>query len=249
MPPWFYAVSAVGITLECWLLWLLYTRRLLSRFPYFSAFLLCDFLCNLALVVIAAAHQTWFRWSSGAAIAVSTFTGLFIVWEVVRSAFPQGSTLRHLVQGALLGISSIVFPVVLAICWSQANLIHFAYKYLPPSFEQYFCLAEALVLLAIAAVARYYAVPLGRNVSGMLFGFGIYSLCCAMNFAALQTLPGYLPSWQILSSALYMGLLGFWLWAFWIYAPPELASEVQSRLAARSEALWVNNFAVRRGRN
>lgn len=247
----FYGVSAAGIILEAWLVSLLIKHRFVSRFPYFSTFVLCDFFCNLVLVIVAVLRRPWFRWSSGAALLVSVLTGLLIIWEVMRSVFPPHSILRRLSQCTLLVIGSVVFPAVLALSWKQANLVQFPYRYFPPTFEQYLCLIEALVLLAIAAIARYYAVPLGRNMSGLVHGFGLYLLCYAMNFAALQVIPGFLPYWQFLSSALYIGLLAFWLWAFREYAPPEVAIGTSRRMADEQlRQFWTSGTAaIRRDEN
>jgi hypothetical protein len=220
----FFALSAAGPLLEGLIFWRLVRCRAVRLYPYFCAFVLCDFTCNLILIAIAALRPEWFRWSSGAALIVSVLTGPLIVCEVVRVVFPLRSTLRRIAQSALIGSALVLFPAVVALCWTQANLIHFAYKYFPPTFEQYLCLAEALALLAITAVARYYGVSLGRNMGGMAFGFGLYLLAYAINFAALQVIPHFLPYWETLCSILYIGLLACWLWSFWKYAPPEPAT-------------------------
>jgi len=251
MAPSFYAISAAGILVEGLLVGLLIKREFLKRYPYFSAFVLCDFTCNLILIAIALLLPQWFRWSSGAALIVSVLTGPLIVCELVRVVFPLRSSLRRLAQSALIGTGLVLFPAVVALCWTQANLIHFAYRYFPPTFEQYLCLAEALVLLAVTGFARYYHVPLGRNMGGMALGFGLYLLAYAINFAALQAIPHFLPYWQALCSILYIGLLVFWLWSFWKYAPPEPATGTheiawKGRSARMSTASMA---AARRGQN
>lgn len=249
----FFAMSAIGVTVEALLLWRLLSRRLFRHYPYFSAFILCDAACNAALLLVVALCPEWFRFASGMALVASTLSGFLVIWEVLRAVFPGNSTLRRLVRNILVGTSLLTIPFISALGWSQATLIHFPYKYVPPTFEQYLTLAQAVLLLTVAALAGYYRLPLGRNVRGLVFGFGFYLPFCAMNFASLQIVRGFLPYWQFLSPALYIGLLVFWIWAFWEYVPsPNL--EIVHLDIVRSKAhwnrVWQNTLtAVRRGQN
>jgi hypothetical protein len=249
----FFAISAIGLPVEGLLLWRLLSRRLFRCYPYFSAFVLCDFVCNLVLIAVASVHQVWFRFTSGAALIVSALMGFLIIWEVLRAVFPRHTTLRSLARNILLGICLFALPSILMLGWSQANVIHFPYKYVPPVFEQYLTLAQAVLLLAVAALAGYYRLPLGRNIRGLVFGFGLYLSLCAVNFATLQIVSGFLPYWQLLSPALYIGLLVFWIWAFWEYSPVSNSSTIHSD-AAWSKAQWNHVWqaalmAVRRSHN
>lgn len=247
---YFYVISAIGILVEGLLVWRLLNDRLLNRYPYFSAFILCDLVCNLALISVASLRQEWFRFSSGTALAVSALTGLLIIWEVARVLFPPDSTLRRLAQSTLLALAAFGLPAILALAWSQANSIHFSYRYVPPVFEQYLTLAQAILLLAIAAIARYYALPLGRNLRSLVFGFGLYLLLNAINFASLQIIHGFLPYWQLLSPALYIGLLAFWLWSFWEYAPaPSRTTAVRDSLESREQwkQAWLATTNLMKG--
>jgi hypothetical protein len=47
-------------------------------------------------------------------------------------------------------------------------------------------LTKALVILAILAAARYYRLPFGKNVSGMMAGFGIYLGVNIANFSLAE---------------------------------------------------------------
>jgi hypothetical protein len=215
----FFALSAAGPSLEAVILWRVLKHCAIRSYPYFSAYVLFDAASNLLLVATVVFWRHLFVPFYSAAELISVLTGFLIIWEVLRTVFPAGSTLHSLARNMLLGLSVLLIPSILAMGWRQANLIRFSYQYVPPVFIQYLTLLQAVLLSAVAALIAYYRVPLGRNIRGIVFGFGVYLSLCAMNFASLQIVHGFLPYWQVMSPALYIGLLAFWLWAFWEYSP------------------------------
>ncbi|MGH9717990.1 MAG: hypothetical protein ACRD4R_14865 [Candidatus Acidiferrales bacterium] len=243
----FFTLSAAGPSLEALLAWRLLKCRAIQRYPYFSAYIFWDATSNLVLLAAAGLHHERFGYLYWVAEVMSIFTGFLIIWEVARGLFPVGSALRRVAQSVLLGIGAFVLPAIWALGWSQANLIHFSYRYVPPVFVQYLCLAQAVLLLALAAVALYYGLPLGRNLRGLVLGFGFYLSLSAVNFASLQIVHGFLPYWQLLSPALYIALLIFWIWAFWEYSPSPAPVITDLNHAYRKEQwnhLWVATTSV-----
>ena len=253
MSPGFFALSVAGPCLEALLVWRLFKHRTVFRYPYFSAYIICDALFNFLLLILAALQERWFAYAYWAAEVASLLTGFLIVWEVVRVLFPPDSSLRGLARSILLLTGAVALPAFAVLAWSQSNLIHFTYRYVPPVFEQYLSLAEAVLLLALAATALYYRLPLGRNQRGLVFGFGLYLSLCAVNFASLQIVPGFLTYWQFISPVLYIGLLSFCLWAFWNYSPVPGLAAIQRDQSQRKEhwnQLWAAAMAaVKRGSN
>lgn len=253
MAPSFFAVSATAALLEALLLWRLLGHGLLRRYPYFSAFVFYNLFCTLVAVAVDAFHPEWFAWTYWTAEVISIFLRFIVIWEIVRALFSPASALRRLTRSVLLAIGAFALPAIVTLAWTQTNLMHFAYRYVPPVFEQYLSLAQAALLLAIAVVARYYALPLGRNVRGLVFGLGLYLTLYAMNFASLQFVQGFLPYWQLLSPAMYIALTAFWLWSFWEYAPaPAQESAVPDPLESRKQwnQAWLTATSImRRGHN
>lgn len=253
MVPLFCAITVIGLSVEGLLLWRLLKHDCLRRYPYFSAFVLCDLACNLILIAVASLHRESLIWTYWAANVFSVFANFLIIWEVVRVLFPIDSPLRRIARSVLLGFGLLAVPAILALDWDQANVIHFSYTYVPPSFEQYLTLFQAVLLLTVACVARYYRLRLGRNLRGLVFGLGLYLLLCAANFATLQIVPGFFPYLQFLSPTLYVVLIAFWLWSFWEYAPSgghpaEHFDDAQWK--AQWDRLWLSTTSlVRRGHN
>ncbi|MDE3171082.1 MAG: hypothetical protein KGL75_13140 [Acidobacteriota bacterium] len=124
---------------------------------------------------------------------------------------------------------TIMFPAIVLLCWGQASLITLPVISVASIFEQYSSLAQALLLLTIAAVARYYRIPFGRNMRGLVFSLGPYLLLDSMKFASYQVFGPIRVYVELLPAILFTGMLAAWVWAFWDIAPsPQQATFCQA---------------------
>ena len=247
----FYTLPGLGVALEGALLWRLKKLRL-GRYPYLGGFVFYDFVRCFILFTV-----TYFRWESyrltyWSTEIVSLFLRFLVIWEVARSLFSRSPVVKRVAWRMLFAIELVLLPTILALGWSQASLVHYVYKIISPLFEQYLSLGQALLLLALAAVTRYYGIPFGRNLRGLTFGFGMYLSLCAINFASLQVFRGFFPYWQLLSPMTFIAMIAVWLWAFWEYSPsPERVSIDEAQCAQWNGAwnhAWITTMkAVRRG--
>jgi len=217
MSPFLYAFPCVGVFFESLLFWRLW--KMVSRYPYLFAFVLYSLVRDVILFPISWYRPNWFAEVYWRTEMISLFSRFFVNWEFFRGTFPQRSALHEIAWKALLAVELGVLPGILLLSWGQASSLHHLYRYLSPVFEQYLSLAQALLLLAPAAVARYYRVAMGRNMRGLGLGFGIYLSVCSINFAGLQVLHGFVPYGRLLSPAAFIGMNAIWMWAFWDYRP------------------------------
>lgn len=246
-----YVLPSSAVLLEGLLLWRFSKRRLWSRYPHVAVFVVFDLLCNITLFPVYRYKQDLFAEVYWRIAAISLFLRFLINWEFFRGLFGR-STLRDIAWKVLLTVELGALPAVLVLGWSQATSIHYLYLHLPPVVEQYFCLAQAILLLTPAAVAWYYRIQLGRNLRGLCLGFGIYLLVRSVNFASLQVFHGFAPYWRLLTPTTFIIMIAVWLWAFWEYDPrQEQASpdEAQySQWKSEWQHLWNRTMALlRRG--
>jgi hypothetical protein len=214
-----YVIGCLGVLVEGLLLWRLARRRLWSRYPYFSAFVVYDIVRTIFLLHAAYYQREWFAAAYWRTEIVSGFLRFLVIWEVLRSVFPRNSVLRKLTWRVAASLMLFLLPSVVALSYDQALFEHYLYPYLSPVLEQYISLLQAIFLLVPVAVAVFYGTALGRNLRGLVFGFGTYLSVCAANFASLQAWPGFFPVWRFLFPLTYIGMTAVWLWAFWEYAP------------------------------
>jgi hypothetical protein len=210
-----YILPIASVSLEVLLIWRLWRCRLLGVYPYFGAFVIYDLGRSAVLFPLSLLWSNVYAWTYWTTEVISVFLRLFVVWEAIRTVFLPGSNLRRLAWKFLLAVGSLILPAIAALWWRQSLLVHFPNRFVPPIFEQYFSLIQAILLLIVAVLGRYYGISLGRNMRGLIFGFGLYLTLCALNFASFQFIRGFLPYWQFVSPVSYVGLIAFWLWSFW----------------------------------
>lgn len=252
MPLSFYALPAVGISLQGLLIWRLWRCRLIELYPYFTAVVIYDTCNSLLLLALILFWRNAYGWAYWTTEVIAVFLRFLVIWEAVRTLFPRESTLRYVAWKFLVAVELLVLPAILALWWRQSLLLHFPHRFVPPIFEQYVSLIQALLLLTVAMVARYYGVPLGKNMRGLIIGFGLYLTLCALNFASFQIISGFLPFWQLLSSWNYVGLTALWLWAFWQGDPvSEQGLRHQDYLDSKAQwnQLWTTTLGVVRRRS
>lgn len=217
--PWaFYVFPSVAVLLEGLLLWRLSQQHLWSRYPYLSLFVAYGSLGDVLLFPINRYKPAWFPVAYWRIETVALFLQFLINWEFYRGIFWR-STLRELAWKVLLVVELGLLPAILALGWSQASSVPVPHLPLSPVIEQYTSFAQALLLLATAAIASYYRMPLGKNLRGLGLGFGVYLLLRVVNFATVQAFPRFRDYWRLLTPMTFIGMLAIWLWAFWQFAP------------------------------
>jgi hypothetical protein len=217
-------------------------------YAYFFLYVVWVILRTVALPTIAflaPAHFRNFFWTEEALCLPLNF---LLVWEIFRQTFPKGSSLSRLASKGfiLAGFALAVFLV--DAFWGFKAYTVFNSVYL--ALERSFGFAVAVLTMGFLLVARYYGVPLGRNIWGMAVGFGGWASILTANNAVFDLDHAFIPFWRIVSPLTSMAMFGIWIWAVWIYAPnPVLevgdAATLESELNAWTEN-WDNTVSSSR---
>ena len=210
--------------LEAALAYRLVRERLWRSYPLFSfyiAYVLGQTLIGFAILQRAPnAYPVWF-WRSGITHICLRF---LVIWEVFRHTFPKASPLRRMVSRqstvGVLALLSVLTGMLWAIeTYGKSHSVYLA-------MERSFGLVQAVLILAILALARYYHLPVGRNIWGIAVAFGMY---CSLSTAASALLDLMHSTfsfslWYVLSPLSFVAMLAMWTWAVWIYAPNPIAA-------------------------
>jgi hypothetical protein len=158
-----------------------------------------------------------------------------VVWEVFRLVFPKGTALRRaLARGfGVFGLGLLILAVGMFWSFETYAKVHAIY----PALERSFGFAQAVLILGVLLTARYYGVPLGRNIRGIAIAFGAWVSVSTANNAMIDLTHSFLPYWRVLWPLSSVAMFGIWVWATWVYAPnPPLPAGEQ--IAQQADVAW-----------
>lgn len=242
-----YALPCSAVLLEGLILWRFSKKRTWHCYPYVAVLVVYDLFSNLVLFPIDRYKRDWFAAAYWQIESISLFLRFFINWEFFRAIFGRQSALHDVAYKVLLAAELVALPAILFLGFSQVSPVRYSLMHLSPAIEQYFSLGQALLLLTPAALARYYGLPLGRNVRGLGFGFGLCVFVRAINFAGLQSFRGFAPYSQLLEPGSFIAMLAVWLWAFWDYAPSRQLCSLNEQQSHELKTEWLRLWAKTMG--
>ncbi len=88
-------------------------------------------------------------------------------------------------------------------------------------------------------MAKYYSRPLGRNISGMAFGFLAYVSTQIWIFSARELLPAMRLFWIRLTPWAFIYMMVVWLFSLWVYTPNEVPVVADERTRRAALAHWA----------
>jgi hypothetical protein len=111
------------------------------------------------------------------------------------------------------------------------------------ALDRSFGFAQAVLILLVLTVARYYQVQLGRNVWGMAVAFGMYSSLSTANSAFVDVFHSFFPYWALLGPLSLVVMLTMWTWAVWTFYPnPVMVPVGEVADNARDLRQWADNW-------
>src|ERR1700735_1207081 len=143
--------------------------------------------------------------------------GCGVIFEISRNAFTQHVSLDRLVRWTMGMTFGIIF---LLVAIHAFVLPHWNPSVNPADLERDLRLAQAVALLAIVFLTQYYGIEIGRNIKGMILGFGVYVGASIISLT-LQLFVGakFNTAWQVIQSSSYLAALSIWTVALWSYDP------------------------------
>ena len=209
-------------------------RKLIRAYPIFFTYLgyvLLESLSRFYVYVWHPAAYIYFYWSTQ---FVSILLGYGVVWEICRQALARYPGAFRMARNALVLIFALVIAKVfgnllLGESWSLAQSI--------AEQERDFRVVQACLILAIVGFVSYYRIQIGRNLRGMMLGYGFFIGTAILNL----TFRSYLGDefqvwWQYLQPAAYVVVLLIWSVSLWSYQPnPQ--RETESRIEQDYQSL------------
>ncbi len=234
-------IVCAGIFLECMILVRALQKRLLRRFPYFYSYAVCVLIGTVLSSVIRVVHPSSYPTYYWSAQFVTLLFGYGILLEIIQhvlSPYPGAERFaRRTGVGLLAGI--LCFALVYSRVAPGATPGHIVVE-----FERDLRTVQTLLLVSLLAVISHYGIPIGRNMKGMILGYGLYIGTSLISLAVRAYAGAWLATLWVFAQPISFTLsLLIWMVALWSYAAnpaPEPRTEIEGdyrELAFRTRAL------------
>jgi hypothetical protein len=195
--------------------------RIVGTYPFFYAYTVSSLISFFALSIIylsnfgsySGSYAKWY-WPIQ---LVTLILGCGIVLEILRHVlllYPGAerfATVTGLVAFGGVFCMAIVSSFVMPAASGGGTMIE---------LERNLRTAQAIILFGILAVMSYYRIPIGRNMKGMILGYGTY-IGTSLFALAIRAYAGpWLQDvWIFVQPISFIISLSIWTVALWSYHP------------------------------
>jgi hypothetical protein len=200
-------------------------KRLYFMNSMFYLYLTSIFLTSLSRFYVYVAHPKVypvFYWST-------QFLSVIVGYGVVCAIYKQA--LEDYPGAARMG-KAILIAVFMLVVGKAFGMAFFRSAWSPVAtaeeLEASLRTVQALLLAGVVGLLVYYSIPIGRNLKGLIVGYGFYIATCLINLNLRSFFGDWFQPWlSHFYSASYLIALLIWTFALWSYQPnPKPVSDV-----------------------
>jgi hypothetical protein len=211
------AIWWAAIFLEALLLFRGLQEKLVRRFPIFYSYILFVFVEELV--------RFWaYRWYSSQYFNVywgtqflSLLIGSAVLFEIYRVGLRSYPGTARMTRFLLLVVFAGVFAKALA---DPSGSPFWGLPARAEALERNLRIVQGLAILTLVSLFLWYAIPFGRNLKGILCGYGLF---VAMSITQLTLMPYFWHQvalfWSYAQPVSYLLVLALWTKALWSVQP------------------------------
>lgn len=226
-------LPSIGVFLELMLLARGLSARVFTRYYFFYIYICSSLVGTLAAVAIHASSPGSFAKWYWPIQFVTLIFGYGILLEIlnhVLAPYPGAEKFARtsgLVAFAATFCFALIAPLVMP-AWSASTVLE---------FERDSRFVQCIFIFVLLAVILYYAIPMGRNMKGMLVGYGLYIATSMMSLAIrAYGSASLMEVWRTIQPLSFDVSMFVWLVALWSYCPNPVP-DASIRLEEDYEAL------------
>ena len=226
-----------AIILETAILLRGFQQRSLLKYPFFylyiASLLLSDGPLYLVYVLHPAAYPKW-NWDLG---FINIVLGCGVLLEIFRHVLAPYPGAEKFARISSIIIFMVIFSFGLAYLIFAKNTFE---PRLLSRLERNLLAVQSIFLISLIAVVCYYRIAMGRNLRGMVVGYGLCTGVTLMVLALRTAIGQHItPAWILIQPFAYDLALGTWGAALWRYEPnpgPRANSTLESDYESVVEA-------------
>jgi hypothetical protein len=190
-------------------------RRLLKKFPIFYGYifsvLVVELLRFFSLRLYPKAYPSVY-WDTQ---FVSLVVGCGIIFEIYRAGLREFPGTARMARNLLLFVFAMVFAKAIATSTAGSSWLA---AFTAMTLERDLRIVQTVALTALVVLFLLYAIPLSRNLRGMLYGYGVFLGTSVLQLTLMvklgQQFHGF---WGYLRSGAYLLVLLTWTIGLWTY--------------------------------
>jgi len=210
------SIWLVSIALELLLVTRAYQQNLIRRYPMFFTYISFVLLTDLLMFTFHF-PQTTYLYLYWITEFLGLVLGCLVFLEFYRVALnPYPGTAR--MARALLAILFVVAMAKTII--STANVPRWWFNVSPAQVEGLLRVCQLLAILALIVLCLFYSIPFGKNLRGILIGYGLF-VCWSVVCLALVAagVARYNTLWSYTFPLSYLITLVVWTVHLWSFQP------------------------------
>lgn len=195
--------------------------RFLSQFSFFYSYLTYLLLTGLALLLVSQVAPRYFVtlfWLRFFTLVVAEFALLVEIGDHLFKHYPALRALGRLVTFGITGVffAAYILPALVEMRPTDVAVLDLVKRS---------ALTKCTIIVVLFAMAHYYRIHLGWNVTGIALGLAAYLAIHTADFALAEHLGRqvYEHVFRIAGPVSHVVSLGIWTTALWRYAPAQHA--------------------------
>ena len=206
-----------SIALEILLLVRAAQERLTRKFPIFYSYIGSVLLISLVRFYIHQAHSGFYERFYWYTEFLSVIIGYGVILEIYRRALINHRGLARLARTLLL---ILLFVTVAKVFADKLSSPFGSLAIATAELGRDLRYVQGALLIVMLAMFGYYRIPAGRNLKGLIFGYGFFIATTITNIA-IRSQPGNELSLLMrkLQPVIYLVTLTIWSVALWSHQP------------------------------
>lgn len=244
-------LSLSALALESALLVQAFQKHFRKHYRIFYFYLGWVFISSLSLLPL------YYQWPKGYGYAYwgtqyfTLIVGCAVVWEVYKVALARYPGAARMARNVLPFLFILTITRVFVKAWNSPNWIP---EKTTLETELDLRIVQLALLAGLVVLFASYAIPLGRNLKGIVYGYGLFVLTSVVHLALREYLgDGFERSWEYIQPICYLVVLAVWCATLWSYAPvpepatePHLEADYQSLIAASKRKIHSARNSLRK---
>jgi hypothetical protein len=209
-------IWSVGIALELILITRGVQQGLIRRYPAFYSYIGFVLASDILVYPVRFSPHAYlyFYWTTE---FLSLVLGCLVLLEFYRSALAEYPGTARMAR-ALLGLLFVVAMIKTVV--KTVNVPEWWFNATPAQVEGLLRVCQLLSILSLTVLFLFYSIPFGKNLRGILLGFGLFFswsvLCLALVAAGVAKAESL---WSYTLPFSYLLTLVVWTVHLWSYQP------------------------------